>query len=76
MKGSFCYLPILKARGGVFDAVRTVSPKARARIAPLFDVLPPNARQGKDPQAYLMKKEVVPLSRTAFRGFLSGSPAG
>jgi hypothetical protein len=26
MRGSYCYMPILKARGGHFDAVRAVSP--------------------------------------------------
>jgi hypothetical protein len=56
MKGSYCYLPILKARSGAFNALRTVSPTARARIAPLFDVLPPDPKQAKDPQAYLTKK--------------------
>lgn len=56
MRGSYCYLPILKARSGAFNALRTVSPTARARIAPLFDVLPPDPKQAKDPQAYLTKK--------------------
>lgn len=56
MKGSYCYMPILKTRGGHFNAVRTLSPTARALLAPLFDIGPPNLTQAKNPKAYLEKK--------------------
>lgn len=56
MKGAFCYMPVLKARSGSFDAVRAISPAARSRLAPLFDILPPNAHQAKNLGAYLQKK--------------------
>ena len=56
MKGSFCYMPVLKARKGSFDAIRAVSPIARSRLAPLFDILPPNAGQARDIGAYLQRK--------------------
>ncbi len=56
MKSSYCYLPILKARSGHFNAVRTVSPTARSRFAPLFDLLPPMGNQAAKPRAYLEKK--------------------
>ena len=55
MKGSYCYLAVLKARRGQFNAVRGVSPTARSRLAPLFDVLQPSPRQAADPAAYLDK---------------------
>ena len=56
MRGSYCYLPLLKARDGQFKAVGTVSPTARSRFAPLFDVEPPNARQAANTKGYLEKK--------------------
>ena len=55
MKGSYCYLAILKARGGQFNAVRGVSPTARSRFAPLFDILQPSPRQAENHKAYLDK---------------------
>lgn len=54
MKASYCYLPILKARGGQFNAVRGVSPTARSRFAPLFDILP-SPRETEKLRAYLDK---------------------
>ena len=38
MRGSYCYVPILPARYGAFRAVASLSPFARSRIAPMFDV--------------------------------------
>ena len=34
------YIPALKAKGGEFGALAALSPKAKARILPLLDVLP------------------------------------
>lgn len=38
MRGAFCYLPILPARFGAFRAVGALSPIARSRLTPIFDV--------------------------------------
>jgi hypothetical protein len=38
MRGLYCYLPILRAKAGEFSAVRSLSPTARSRLTPLFDV--------------------------------------
>lgn len=38
MRGLYCYLPILRAKAGEFSAVRSLSPAARSRLTPLFDV--------------------------------------
>jgi len=56
MRGSFCYLPVLKARGGQFNAIRALSPTARSRIAPLIDIPLPSPVQAKDQDAYLAQK--------------------
>ena len=37
MRGTYCYLPILRARHGAFNAVGSLSPLARSRLTPLFD---------------------------------------
>jgi hypothetical protein len=56
MKAAFCYLPIIKARQGSFDAIRSISPIARSRLCPLFDIPRPRPDQAKDQVAYLHKK--------------------
>lgn len=38
MRGAYCYLPILPARFGAFRAVGALSPVARSRLTPMFDV--------------------------------------
>jgi hypothetical protein len=54
MRGAYCYLPILRARGGHFRAVGALSPLARSRLTPLFDV--PVPKQGKKLESYLASR--------------------
>jgi T4 beta protein len=56
MKGAYCYLPILKAREGSFSAIRSLSPAARSRLSPLFDIPKPRVGHAKDDAGYLLKK--------------------
>lgn len=53
---SYCYLPILRARDGAFQAVSTLSPKARSRLTPIFDVPAPVLKEGKTLDDYLNKR--------------------
>lgn len=55
MSSDFCYLPILRAKQGEFEAVRALSPDARARLSPLFDVPDPVPGDGPSQDAYLAK---------------------
>lgn len=56
MRGSYCYIPILIGRGGHFRAVRALSPNARSRLVPLFDVPRPNDQQIAKLEAHLMER--------------------
>ena len=56
MRGAYCYLPILTARDGAFRAVSTLSPLARSRLTPLFDVPAPVLKEGKTLDAYLTER--------------------
>lgn len=53
MRGRYGYLPILRAKAGEFSAVSWVSPQARSRLTPLFDVSVPSAREAADIDTYL-----------------------
>jgi hypothetical protein len=53
MRGTYCYMPILPARGGHFRAVNGLSPLARSRVTPLFDVPAVMLKEGKTFEAYL-----------------------
>lgn len=53
MRGSYCYLPILPARGGAFRAVGALSPLARSRLTPMFDVRAALLKNGKTIESYL-----------------------
>lgn len=53
MRGAYCYLPILPARGGAFRAVGALSPLARSRLAPLFDIRSVVLKVGKSLDTYL-----------------------
>jgi hypothetical protein len=54
MRGAYCYLPIFPARDGHFLAVDALSPLARSRLTPLFDV--PAPKQGKTLEGYLASR--------------------
>ena len=41
MRNSYCYIPILPARGGAFLAMKWLSPSAETRLTPLFDIPDP-----------------------------------
>lgn len=56
MRGSYCYLPILPARFGAFRAVGALSPIARARLTPMFDVRSVVLKAGDTLDSYLMKR--------------------
>ena len=57
MRGaSYCYLPILPARGGAFQAVGALSSVARSRLTPLFDVPTPVLNNGKTFDRYLSER--------------------
>ena len=56
MHGSYCYLPILRAKAGEFSAVATLSPRARSRITPLFDVPVQGIADEQRLDAYLRKR--------------------
>ena len=55
-RAAFCYLPILRARGGAFQAVRTLSSLARSRLTPMFDVPAPVLKEGQTLHTYLTKR--------------------
>lgn len=55
MSADFCYLPILRAKQGEFEAVRALSPDARSRLVPLFDVPDPVPKDGPSLDDYLAK---------------------
>ena len=54
MKAAYCYLPILPARWGQFRAVGRLSPTARSRLTPLFDVHVPVLKKGQKLETYLV----------------------
>lgn len=53
MRGTYCYLPILPARGGAFRAVRSLSSSARSRLVPLFNIPAPTPKDEKALDVYL-----------------------
>jgi len=56
MRGVYCYLPVLRAKEGEFRAVRSLSPSARSRLVPLFDVPIPVLKDGKTLGGYLAER--------------------
>lgn len=56
MRGAYCYLPILPARGGAFRAVAALSPDAQSRLTPFFNVPAPALKDGQTLDAYLAKR--------------------
>lgn len=56
MRGAFCYLPILPARGGAFRAVSWLSSDARSRLIPLFNIPAPTPMDAKALDASLAKR--------------------
>ena len=56
MRGVYCYLPILPARGGAFRAVAKLSPLARSRLIPLFDVPLRVPKNNETLEDYLTKR--------------------
>src|ERR1700675_2180676 len=56
MRGTYCYLPILRARWGAFQAIGELSPIARSRLTPLFDVPVPTSKNGKTLETYLAER--------------------
>lgn len=56
MRGAYCYLPVLRAKKGEFRAVHSLSPSARSRLVPLFDVPVPVLRNGKTLESYLAER--------------------
>lgn len=56
MRGTYCYLPILRARAGAFHALAAASPLAKSRLVPLFDLPPPVLRDGQTLEALLAKR--------------------
>lgn len=56
MRGTYCYLPMLRARWGAFHAVGALSPIARSRLTPMFDVAMPAFRNGKTLEDYLTER--------------------
>jgi hypothetical protein len=53
VRREFCYLPILRAKQGEFRALGALSPLARSRLLPLFDVPIPVLRADQTMEAYL-----------------------
>lgn len=56
MRGTYCYLPILRARWGAFQAIGELSPIARSRLTPLFDVPVPTPKNGRTLETYLAER--------------------
>jgi len=56
MRGAYCYLPILPARRGAFRAVGALSPSARSRLTPMFDVRTALLENGKTIESYLRER--------------------
>ena len=56
MRGTYCYLPILPARGGAFRAVSWLSPTARSRLIPMFDIPDPVLGKGEIVESHLAKR--------------------
>lgn len=56
MRATYCYLSILPARKGSFRAVDTLSPLARSRSIPLFDIPLPVLDKGKTLEGYLAER--------------------
>jgi hypothetical protein len=56
MRHSYCYMPILRAKAGEFSAVQALSPLAKSRTTPLFDVPVPGSSDEQDARSYLLKR--------------------
>ena len=56
MRGTYCYLPILPARKGAFRAMDVLSPPARSRLTPLFDVPSPVLKGNETIEVYLAER--------------------
>jgi len=56
MRGSYCYLPILPARGGAFLAMKWLSPLAESRLTPLFDIPDPVLRERETLEMHFAKR--------------------
>ena len=56
MRDTYCYLPILPARGGAFLALKWLSPLAESRLTPLFDIPDPVLRDGETLDAHFAKR--------------------
>ena len=56
MRGSFCYMANLSARGGAIAAASNLSPLAHARSAFLFDLPRPVLPEGRSIEVELDKR--------------------
>jgi hypothetical protein len=56
MRGSFCYMPVLPARFGAFRALAGLSPIAKSRTAPLFDIPNVLLTEGQTLDRYLARR--------------------
>jgi Beta protein len=56
MRNSYCYLPIVPARGGAFLALTHLSPLAESRLVPFFDIPGPVLRSGDTLEAHFAKR--------------------
>lgn len=56
MRNTYCYLPILPARGGAFLALKWLSPLAGSRLIPLFDIPDPVLRDGETFDTHFAKR--------------------
>lgn len=56
MRGAYCYLPILPARGGAFLAIKWLSLLAESRLTPLFDIPDPVLRDGETIEMHFAKR--------------------
>ncbi|HTQ76302.1 MAG TPA: hypothetical protein VMI74_18640 [Burkholderiales bacterium] len=56
MRASYCYVPVLPARGGAFRAIAALSPDARVRLTPVFNIPAAILKAGKTWEAYLAKR--------------------
>lgn len=56
MRGAYCYLPILPARGGAFLALKWLSPLAESRLTPLFDIPDPVLRGTETLEMHFAKR--------------------
>lgn len=56
MKGSYCYVPVLPARGGAFRALAAISPIVRSRLTPLFNVPAAVLKAGSTLESYFIRR--------------------